>query len=240
MMDADTKMTETINKNGDPWDDIRAELCAASEAGYRDFTRRLTPGAANVLGVRMPVIRRMVKRIVKDDAARAALLAVPSRLSHEELIVEALLRAGGTVSYNEYVAGLEAFMDAITNWAVCDSFAMSISVAPADGERFFRRLLKWLKNDKPWQVRAGLVTLLCRYCEAAYIPRILDACAALRRDEYYVQMGEAWLLSTCYVKHRDLVSPWLDSDPCPIPQDVLKRTRQKIRESRRSPKGESL
>ena len=46
---------------------IRQELVNLSEENYREFSSKLLPGVKNILGVRLPNLRRMAKEIAKDD-----------------------------------------------------------------------------------------------------------------------------------------------------------------------------
>ena len=49
--------------------DIKAELVRLAEPEYAVFSRRLLPGTENVLGVRLPLLRRLARRIAKGDWA---------------------------------------------------------------------------------------------------------------------------------------------------------------------------
>ena len=46
--------------------DIKNELLTLAEPDYQVFASRLLPGTPNVLGVRLPHLRKMAKKIVKE------------------------------------------------------------------------------------------------------------------------------------------------------------------------------
>ena len=46
--------------------DIKAELSALSDEEYRKFHSRLLPGTEHILGVRVPELRKLAKRLVRD------------------------------------------------------------------------------------------------------------------------------------------------------------------------------
>ena len=46
---------------------IREELINLSEEDYRDFSSKLLPGINNMLGVRLPALRKIAKSIAKED-----------------------------------------------------------------------------------------------------------------------------------------------------------------------------
>ena len=45
--------------------DIKAELSALSDEEYRKFHSRLLPGTEHILGVRVPELRKLAKRLVR-------------------------------------------------------------------------------------------------------------------------------------------------------------------------------
>ena len=47
---------------------IRAELLKLAEPDYQVFASRLLPGTPHILGVRLPYLRKMAQRIVKEGA----------------------------------------------------------------------------------------------------------------------------------------------------------------------------
>ena len=47
--------------------EIREYLTAMAEPDFKAFTSRLLPGVDNILGVRLPKLRNMAKKIAKDD-----------------------------------------------------------------------------------------------------------------------------------------------------------------------------
>ena len=70
-------------------EEFYAELYALAEPDYRDFNAGLLPGVANILGVRMPALRRIAKRIAAGDWR--AFLAAAREESYEETMVQALV-----------------------------------------------------------------------------------------------------------------------------------------------------
>ena len=48
---------------------IKERLLELAEDGYREFSASLTPGKDNILGVRLPALRKLAKKIAKGDFA---------------------------------------------------------------------------------------------------------------------------------------------------------------------------
>ena len=48
-------------------EEIRARLLELADPGYREFHGKLLPGTDNILGVRVPALRKLAKEIVRGD-----------------------------------------------------------------------------------------------------------------------------------------------------------------------------
>ena len=47
---------------------VREQLIHLAEPDYKAFNEKLLPGVTNILGVRLPKLREIAKRIAKNDA----------------------------------------------------------------------------------------------------------------------------------------------------------------------------
>lgn len=54
-------MTQEINENIHSW------LLAHAEEDYRIFTMKLLPGTEHILGVRLPVLRKLAKKLARGE-----------------------------------------------------------------------------------------------------------------------------------------------------------------------------
>jgi 3-methyladenine DNA glycosylase AlkD len=180
----------------------------------------------------MPRLRALAKEILRDNPR--AFLAECQREYHEEVLLEALVRAQlKPADYDDFVHLAEDFLDGITNWGVCDTFSMTLKVRP-DRERFFQRLGIWLGHENPWHIRSALVVMLASYVDADHIGHILSRAEQLNHSHYYVQMGQAWLVADCYIKFPEITEPWLLRGDV-LNEATVKMTLRKILDSYRVP-----
>ena len=107
--------------------DIKAELVRLAEPEYAVFSRRLLPGTENVLGVRLPLLRRLARRIAKGDWA--AYLDTAGDGSFEEVMLQGMVIGAICAPPQEVLARTAAFVPKIDNWSVCDSFCPHASGA---------------------------------------------------------------------------------------------------------------
>ena len=67
------------------------------------------------------------------------------------------------------------------------------------------------------------------YLTDYYIDRVLERADNVKRDEYYIRMGKAWLLSTSFVKYRDKTLALIESGT--LDKTTLSMTIQKCVDS---------
>ena len=208
---------------------IRTELFALRDMAYRDFQAALIPtiDRESVIGVRMPVLRRYAKQLRKEPERCAAFLAALPHRYYDENMLHALLLSAAEGPFEEILPQIERFLPYLDNWAVCDGF--SPAVFSREPERTYACCLKWLDSAAPYTVRFSVVTLLKSFVRERFAPAVLDRLAALRTDEYYINMAVAWYLSEALVYHYEAVLPCLTQrafDPW-----VHNKAIQKARES---------
>ena len=48
-------------------EEVRQKLYHLAEEDYKEFNKKLLPGVENILGIRLPAMRKLAKEIAKDD-----------------------------------------------------------------------------------------------------------------------------------------------------------------------------
>ena len=48
-------------------EEIRKRLSALAETDYKEFNQKLLPGTENVIGIRLPALRKLAKEIAKKE-----------------------------------------------------------------------------------------------------------------------------------------------------------------------------
>ena len=102
---------------------IQERLFALQDEKYREFQRSLIPGLPreNIIGIRIPVMRKLAKEFVKEPEAAVFLKQLPHTY-YDENILHALLIAE-IKDYDACMEAVEAFLPYIDNWAVCDGLS---------------------------------------------------------------------------------------------------------------------
>ena len=94
----------------------------------------------------------------------------------------------------------------------------------------FKEIEKYIKDKNPWINRFGYVLLLDYFIEEDYIDRIFKLCENYK-DEYYVKMAIAWLISICYIKYKGRTLTFLKNNN--LDNWTYNKSIQKIIESSR-------
>lgn len=205
---------------------IQKELLKCQDDDYKLFVQKLIPNCDNIIGVRMPCLKKMASQIAKNNPYT---FIVSSPQSHEENILQALVIAKCVKSPNDFQL-IVNFVPQINNWAVCDTFCTylkSVSQFPNETLEF---LSSYLNSTQEFEVRFALVLLLFHFVEKKYLPFIFKALDDFNHQGYYAQMGAAWLLSICFIKYPEQTLVYLKKSK--LDAQTFNRSIQKICESK--------
>lgn len=218
---------------------IRKRLEELSEVEYKEFNEKLLPGVERVLGVRIPILRKIAKEFAKGDF-KQYLTAVndnpESLFYHEEVILLGLVIGYAKMSREERPFFVDAFVPKISNWAICDICTMNMKFMQKDSDYWYGYLMKYKTSTKEFELRFFLVALLAHFIDACHIEEILSICNEIHCEDYYVQMGTAWLVSICYIKFPEQTLEFLKTNT--MDDFTHNKSIQKIRESYRVSKRE--
>lgn len=204
---------------------ITAELQAQRDERYAVFQRRLLPTLPpeSIVGVRTPALRAMAKQLAKEPDADTFLTTLPHGTFEENQLhafAIALER-----DFNRCLARVEAFLPYVDNWATCDQ------LSPLCFARHHAALLphirRWMAAPHEYSVRFGIGMLLRHFLDGDFRAEHLGWVTAIRREEYYIRMMQAWYFATALAKQWDAALPVIPS----LPEWVRRKAIQKACES---------
>ncbi len=212
---------------------IREEMLAMADLPYREFQAKLLPEIKNYIGVRLPALRKLAKRLAKEDGGRY-LEAALGRCPEEELFEEIMLQ-GMVIGYmksdiSDIFSYTERFLPKIDNWSICDSFCSGYKHALTYREQVWEWLGRFLDSEREFTVRFVLVMLLNYYVEEEYIGRLFGIFDDIVPNGYYVKMAVAWAVSVCYIKFPDRCMEYLNHSQ--LDDFTYNKSLQKITESK--------
>lgn len=203
----------------------RNKLENLAEKSYKEFSASLLPKDTNLLGVRLPILRKLAKEISKLDWN--SYLDVNTNIFEEKLIQAFII--GLVVKNDENIKFIENFIPKIDNWSICDSFCCSLKFTKTNKKLVWDFIQKYLNSKKEYEVRFGLVMLLNYYIEEKYLQQIFHILDKFINKNYYAQMAAAWLLSMCYIKFPNETTVYLQKSK--LDDYTYNKSIQKITES---------
>jgi len=209
---------------------VRQRLFVLQANGSKEFATKLNPGVENVLGLRVPDLRKLAKEIVKTNAT--AYLSSPGGLYMEERMLHGMVL--GLIPIKDidiYLEEVSGFVHGINSWSVCDTFTFSGQQKFIDNhaEKIFKWLKSWLDSEAVYEVRFGVVMLLKYFINDTYVDKVLALLTGIRHNSYYISMAVAWTISVVLVKYPEKGMAWLRSKP--VDRKTIQRAIQKSIES---------
>lgn len=188
--------------------EIEQRLFALQDRKYAAFQSKLIPTVSpeTVIGVRTPALRAFAKELAKREDVSAFLAALPHRFFEENQLHAFILSLGK--DYGETVRLLDAFLPFVDNWATCDQ--MSPKVFRKHRTELLIEIERYLGSERPYTVRFGVGMLMEHYLDEDFRPEYPARVAALRSEEYYVNMMIAWYFATALAKQYDAALPYIE------------------------------
>lgn len=214
----------------------KEELVALAETDYQAFTSKLLPGISNILGVRLPKIRIIAKRIAKEGWREYLDQNDLNRTSMEELTLEEILLYGMVignvkVELEELFPYIRIYVSHINNWSTCDTFCNGLKVTKREPEKMWLFIQNYLKSDQEYDIRFGIVMILVHYITEDYIDQLFPIFNSIHHEGYYVKMAVAWAVSMCFVKYPEKTFEYMESSNNTLDDFTYNKALQKGRES---------
>lgn len=222
-------MFEIQDWNIDLYRDFVERMKLLAEADYKAFNGKLIPGEDYIIGIRIPDLRKIAKKILSGNWR--SYLEVCDSKYHEERLLQAIIIGNIKSDYNEIERYILKFLPSINNWSVCDTFCSGLKIAKIEKKRMYPLIQDCLSSDNMWEIRFAVVMLLEYYIDEDYLADIFKYCNLIKSDEYYVKMAVAWLISMCYVKYDEETLKYLNDND--LDDFTYNKSIQKIVESYR-------
>ena len=189
-------------------EEIRNELYALQDEGYREFQKKLIPTADpdSVIGVRTPALRSFAAQLLKSEDIDAFLDDLPHRTFDENQLHAFLL--SGMKDYGKCVKCVGQFLPYVDNWATCDQ--MSPKVFKKHKQELLEQIRQWLCSDHTYTVRFAIGMLMEHFLDENFDPAYPEMVSKIRSEEYYINMMIAWYFATALAKQYDQILPYLE------------------------------
>ena len=168
---------------------------------FKDFTSSLIPGSRPILGVRVPILRKIAKEIAKGDWK--IFLAEALEDTYEEVAIKGFVIGYAKVGYEEILPYISKHIEKIDDWSLCDGFCSNLKLVGKHRQEFLEFLLPYARIDEEFKQRVVAVMLMTYYLTDEYIDNTLEILDSLKNEKYYCKMAVAWAIATAWAKQRD-------------------------------------
>jgi 3-methyladenine DNA glycosylase AlkD len=208
---------------------IREQLNELAEEDYKKFSSRLLPNTNNILGVRLPVLRKIAKQIAAEDW-RSYLEGASSEY-FEEVMLQGMVIGCAKAEIEEILSYVEKFVPKIDNWSVCDSFCVGLKITNQYKERVWNFLKPYYSSQNEFEIRFSIVMLIDFYIDEEHIYQVFDILNSIKSEAYYVKIAIAWAVSICYIKLPVATTAFIKQNN--LDDYTYNKALQKITESQR-------
>ncbi len=195
---------------------------------FKKFNEKIIFTKYKIIGVKTPILRKIAKEISKGDYK--SFLKEVTTNSYEEVLVEGFV-ISNIKNIDESIMYFDKYVKKIDNWALCDLVVSSMKIVNKNKELFLSKIKKYLKDKDEYTVRVGVILLLDYYLEEKYLNEVFMLIDNIKREEYYINMGIAWLISIALIKYKGKTLKYLKT--CNLNDFTYNKALQKARESLR-------
>lgn len=181
---------------------IKKRLLELSEEEYRKFSSSLLPDIDNVLGVRLPKLRKLAREIYSSGRWQKYLVDFKPEYM-EEVMLQGMLIGLIKDKPEVILEYVKKFVPKINNWSVCDCFCNGLKFTQNNQPLVWNFLKPYLESEKEYEIRFAAVMLLSFFVDEKYLSAVLTELDKLKTEDYYAQMAIAWAVSICFIKYPE-------------------------------------
>jgi len=171
---------------------------------YQEFSENLNICIGyRSLGVRIPIIRNLAKNLSKKYTLDYLIKNIDEEYYEELLLKGFIIGNYKNLTYDELISYIDEHLTKIRDWSMCDTFAASLKISFKYQDELWDFLIKKLDSKKEFDVRFSLVMILDYYINDLYKNKVYDVIKYVKKDDYYVKMANAWLISYMFIKYFD-------------------------------------
>ena len=188
-------------------DNIRLVLEQHIDDKFKTFTSALISGSRPILGVRVPILRKIAKEIAKGDWH--TYLKEATEDTYEEVAIKGFVIGYAKEDLEGLIPYITEHVEKINDWSLCDGFCSNLKIVGKHKEEFLQFLLPYGKIDDEYKQRVVAVMLLDYYLTDEYIDMSLEVLDSLKNEKYYCKMAVAWAIATAWAKQsRKRLTCW--------------------------------
>ena len=183
--------------------EIKKKLLELSDQKYKEFHGGLCPGTDNIIGVRVPILRKYAQELFKEKDWKQTIEEIDNEYYEEIMLQGMLIGQEKNEEINIILKYVEKYVPKIDNWAICDIFCAGLKITKKYKKEMWNFIQKYLKSDKEFEIRFAIVMILDYYIDEEYLKEDFKIFDNIKHEGYYVKMAVAWAISICLIKYYE-------------------------------------
>ena len=197
---------------------------------YAAFNQRIVNTKMPVIGVRVPDLRRLARRLAPDmGVANISKLLTVQNKSFDYVLLCGLLITHARLDDQTAIDLTKQYLPHVDSWAHIDTLVEK--KRRFAGDIWWDFALECLQSEAEFTVRYGVISLMTNFLDESHVDPVFAALRGIKYDGYYVKMALAWLYATAAVNFFELTLAELENEH--IDAWTRNKAYQKMRESRR-------
>lgn len=140
-------------------------LFTLQDINYKKFYSRLCPGINNIIGVRVPILRKYAKQLLREYNMEFLIDNIGNDY-YEEIMLQGMIIGLYNDSNIEIILKyIKSFVPKIDNWAICDVFCSGLKITNKNKVMMWDFLQQYIVSDKEFEIRFAIVMILDYYIE---------------------------------------------------------------------------
>lgn len=212
---------------------LTSALNLQAEEKYRRFAASLIPGEDDLLGVRLPALRKLARQAAREDW-QSLFRALADATCMELVMLRGMLPGYAPyATFEERLRAVADFIPVIRNWSICDSCCSTWKFVRERRKETLDFLQPYILSEHEYEARFGVVMLLNHYVkEEAWAAEVAALLPQVCCNAFYARMAVAWCACELHLLHPEIAAPIFPL----LPDDTHSMAIQKIRDSRRRPR----
>ncbi len=219
---------------------IKNKLIALADNDYKIFSSKLLPNTGNILGVRVPILKKIAKEISKKNWQNY--LSQADNFFFEETMLQGLVITYIKADIDIVISYMREFIKKINNWSVCDTFCFNLKICQKSQynlKAIYNFIVPYLSSSKEFEIRFAVVMLLRWFNQKDFIEQNLKLLDSIKignnhSNQYYAKMAIAWAISTFFATCPSETKRYLENNN--LDEFTHKKALQKIKESKKANK----
>ena len=182
---------------------IKQKLQTLAESDYKVFNEKIIPTNYEILGIRMPALKKLAATLAADPEVKNYLDNAEYTTYEHILLYGLVLGQLKKPSLDTVFHYLDPLILKFDNWAHVDTIISGLKIFGKYPDEVLSHFWPLKEHEGEFTKRVFVIILMDYFMSEEYIDATLKHLSEVPQGQYYVDMAIAWALSVGLIKHYD-------------------------------------